>query len=191
MKLCFLFASLLLNTSLYAQDIKPCQIIGFDDVAEEAIPIAGTTASMGISDEDRESEKALLKKCIKNYSVCISEAPPKSSSWLNKKLMAPADKNHFNPVSSRLVFGVVQYFDKKSGNLVCIAAINGITNAAPWYGVSWINDGKTIKKYELRGAKFSTVMTPKSLYNSLLASQKNPAIKNRLIKSYNAPKLID
>ncbi|HBI21235.1 MAG TPA: hypothetical protein DDY37_01375, partial [Legionella sp.] len=78
-----------LSSTLYGNELKPCQIVGFDDVAEVAIPIPGTDASVGISSQVREEEKILLRNCIKKYAVCIVEAPPGGLSWLNEKLIEP------------------------------------------------------------------------------------------------------
>ena len=186
MRLCLLLLIFFINFTLYGGTRMPCQIVGFDDVAEEAIPVPGTPSSIGITNKNREEEIIVLKNCIKKYAVCIVEAPPRNRSWLDTKLIEPSDNKNFDPAETHLIFGVIQYVDKKTGNQICMAAINNVIGrAVPWYGVSWISDRQTIKQYELRGARFNTVMTPKSLYRSLLASQKNPAIKNKLIKSYN------
>ncbi len=170
-------------------NFKPCQTVGFANIEEYAIPGIDTMTmdSANLSIQGRDEKIKLLKNCINKYSVCIVETPPKNSNWLSEKLIQP-DNMNFDPVKRALLFGMIQYIDKKSDNRVCIVAMNNFVQAVPWYAVSWINDGKTIKQYELRGARLNTVMTPKSLYRSLLASQKNPAIKNRLIKTYNAPK---
>ena len=169
--------------TIYGSNSKPCQVVGFKIVAEHAIPIAGNMASAGISDYDRKKEMRLLTKCINRYSVCIVEVPPKNTSWLSKKLVQPSN-NTFDPVDSRLVFGMIQYVDKTSGASICIVAHNSNAQAVPWLGSSWIIDGKQVKEYEFWGDRFNTVMTPKSLYKALLISHEEAMRDNKVVRTF-------
>lgn len=189
MKIHILLAGIFLSSTLHGKELKPCQIIGYDSVEEYAIPGVDTMtmASANMSIQDREQKKNLLKKCINNYSVCIVETPPKNSTWLSEKLIQPINKN-FVPGESHLLFGMIQYVDKKTGDKICIVAQNGFSQTVPWYGVSWVNDGKTIKQYEIWDDLFSPAITPSNLYKALFNSQKNSGTKNDFIKSYNAQK---
>jgi hypothetical protein len=79
---------------------------------------------------------------------------------------------------------LIQYYDKKRGVSVCTVAHNGFFPAIPWFGKSWTIDGEHVTGYELYGDRFTTVMTPKSLYKVLLLSyedeMKNAAYRKKI-----------
>lgn len=162
-------SGLFLTTILHGNSLKPCQIVGFDKIVEYAIP-ESRSEDANLLDSDVYEKVKILKKCISSYETCIVEAQPKSINWLNKKLIKPIN-NKFDPLKRHLVFGLLQYFDEERNVFVCTVANNSFTLAAPWIGKSWvINDSKIMNKYELDGIRFSSVMTPESLYNALLLS---------------------
>jgi len=68
--------------------------------------------------------------------VCVIGKPPKNYKWTNEKLMMPSanDNEKFNSEYIRLVFGMLQYVDKKTGASVCIVALNEQSHVLPWYG---------------------------------------------------------
>ena len=148
----FVLLGFFINFTLYGNELRPCQTVGFDSIVEYAIPEINTMAmdSANLSLPDRDKKIRGLKNCINKYSVCIVEIPPKNSSWLNKKLIEPHN-NKFDPVSRALLFGLLQYVDKQNGKQVCIVAMNNFVQAVPWYGVSWVVDRKTIKQYAFWG----------------------------------------
>ena len=162
-------------------------MVGLPDLVEKAMPKTDTIGSTGISSRDREAEEKLLAECATKYSVCIMDAPPNNLRWLSVKLMEPADNQHFDPVKSHLVFGMIQYVDEKTGLLVCMVAKSTQAHAVPWIGSSWVTDGKTIKRYKFWDDRFNTVMTPKSLYKAILKSHEEAVRDNRCVKSYNVP----
>lgn len=180
MRFCLFLFVFLLSCTLSANSLTPCEIVGFDEVAEEAIPYPDT----GVSDQDIEKEKALLIKCIKKYAVCIVEASPKSLTWLNRQLVEPVNNKYVDPLDGDLVFGLLQYTDKKTGKKVCMVTQNTLTHAVPWMGSSWVTDGKIIKKYKFWDDLFNMSMTPKSLYNALLRSHEEAVRDDRCVKSY-------
>jgi hypothetical protein len=109
------------------------------------------------------------------------ERDTKSSNWFLKHLKEPLDRQ-FDPLERELVFGLIQYFDQKKGESVCIVAKNGFFQAVPWLGLSWvIKDNKTTE-YELWGNRFTTVMTPKSLYHALLSEYAKTRVTPYAIK---------
>ena len=165
MRLFLLLLFFLISLSLHGNKYTPCQIIGYNNVEEYAIPLIGTVAmdSANLSVLNRKKKIRLLKNCINKYSVCITEIPPHNSNWISEKLISPSNIN-FNPVKRALLFGMIQYVDKENGNKICIIAMNNFVQAVPWYGVSWINDGKIIKQYELRGARFNEWNTERRLH---------------------------
>ncbi len=176
---------LLLSSILHGQELKPCQKIDFSAVAEYAIPNLDRTTSGGISANDIKQESAFLKKCIKKYSVCIIENPPNNSKWVNKRLIAPAFDENFNSGDTDLVFGMLQYVDKKTGASVCIVAINEQSHVLPWYGSSWVINGDSIKEYEISSEHFTPRMTPQTLYRALLKTHEEAVINNKYRKPFD------
>jgi hypothetical protein len=181
----YLVLALIISATTYGGSRMPCQYIDFDELVDGGLPPSDMLArDQIIADKFRKQHIALLQQCIEKYSVCIVEMPPKVSTWFNRKLKLPVDDN-FDPTERDLAFGLVQYIDKETGNQICTIANNNFMQAVPWYGFSWVIGNGLIKKYELFDAQFKIAMTPKSLYDALLASHMRAVKYNRWIKSYN------
>jgi hypothetical protein len=173
MRAYLVLAGSILSFSLYGNALKPCEAVGYEKVAEYAIPSEDGTGTAYITIPGRNRAIKLLKECLHHFAVCIVEADLHSSDWLSEELIEPADGN-FDSSDRRLVFGLVQYVDKKSGSSICIVAGNSFARAVPWIGESWVIDNKNIiTEYELYGDRFNTSMTPSSLYKALLESHKD------------------
>lgn len=167
-----MLAGFLLNYSLYGNALKPCEAVGYEQVAEYAIPSEDGTGTAYITIPGRKRAIKLLKECLHGSAVCIIEADLQSSNWLSEQLIEPADRD-FDSVDRRLVFGLLQYVDKKSGSSICIVAGNTFAHAVPWIGESWVIKEGNINEYELYGDLFHTAMTPNSLYKALLKSHED------------------
>lgn len=181
MRLCCLYLSVILSFGVFAA--TPCEIVGFDKLLEYTVSDPKIMVGVPMTPKDLEEQKVLLKECISNFSVCIIGAPPKKMIWRYKDLVTPIDDVFYGRYKNRLAFGLIQYIDKETGVPICIAATNALNFSILWDGGSWeIKEGKPIQ-YILWYPHFSTRMTPKSLYEAMLASHKD-AVKEHKIKEF-------
>ncbi len=173
MKMCCLLVGLFLCIETYGNTQKPCEMVGYDRLIGEITRSDGTIGAPDATSERQQRLINLFKHCIHTAAVCMVELDLDSSKWLisdrwiNKQLTPPINGD-FDPVNERLIFGLLQFIDEKTGSSVCIVAKNSFARAIPWYGSSWVISDKDIKEYEIYSDKFTTVMTPNSLYNTLL-----------------------
>jgi len=184
MKFFYLFLAVIINSVTYGATRMPCQLIDFNEVIDAALPQIDSYSAQGISSNAIKNQINLLQQCVKKYAVCIAERPPATSVWLSRELKSPL-KDNFDPVKRELAFGLVQYIDKKTGDLICSISQNNNVQAVPWFGSSWVIGKGLVKKYEIWDAHFNTVMTPKSLYDAFLISHQESVKDKHWIKSYN------
>jgi len=185
MRYLYLVAILLISSAANAESRMPCQYIDFDELVDDALPYFHRLASDEmVARELRKQQIDLLKQCIEKYAVCIVEMPPKVSIWFNKELKAPIDDN-FDPVKRDLAFGLIQYTDKTTGEQICITAQSGDAQALPWLAYSWVIGNGLVKKYDICSKYFHMAMTPKNVYDALLASHQRAVTYLHWIKSYN------
>lgn len=172
MKVYLMLTGIVLSFNLYGKVLKPCEMVGYEQVAEYAIPFDGSIGRPGVTLQERERSIKLLKECIHDSAVCIVEADLRSNNWISGELIEPADRG-FDSVERHLVFGLLQYVDIKSGSSICIVAKNSFARAVPWIGESWVINGNNVNEYEIEGVQFNLVMTPSSLYKALLKSHED------------------
>lgn len=168
MKIYLTLGSLLFNCALYATALKPCEVIGYERVVEQGLPLYKT----GISPQAREEALVILKKCISEDAVCIIGDTPKTTQWLSTEFIEPQNGN-FDPMKTDLVFGMIQYADKETGLSYCIAARYDFSYLSAWNAKKWIIEGKTIQEVELYDDILFRVKTPKSLYHALLTAKES------------------
>jgi hypothetical protein len=183
MRYLYLVLALLISSTIFGASRMPCQYIDFDELTNGALPPVDML-DRDVTIKFRNQEIRLLQQCVEQYSVCIVEMPPKVSTWFSNNLKPPVD-NNFNPWKSVLAFGLLQYTDEKTGEKICMAAHNLLSQAVPWYGSSWVIGNGLVKKYEIWDAPFTLAITPRKLYDALLMAHQESVKDNHWIKSYN------
>ncbi|MBL7481323.1 hypothetical protein [Legionella bononiensis] len=180
MRIYCLLIGLFFSIELYGDTPKPCEAVGFDKLIKY-ITVSDGHMLFATADGERNMIK-LFKKCIHTAAVCIVQVDMKSNNWkrrknwINEQLIPPVDED-FDPVKGELVFGLLQYVDKKNNESVCIVAKNSFAHAIPWYGRSWVVTEQDIKDYEIYGSQFHIAMTPNSLYKALLQAHQEAVIQ--------------
>lgn len=182
-----LFLGLFLCITFKVFALMPCEIIGYDRIANNITPI-----NEKIITKDRSiKQKIILKRCINNYSVCLVENFPKNRIWVNKQFAIPNNNIPFNEkdklphlYQDELRFALLQYVDPKTKSLVCIAIRNSFCRADPWYGASWVIDGQSATQYEIRyyGDSFSS---PKKLFKVMLNTHKENVAHHESMGVFN------
>lgn len=184
MRFCYFLLLFFINYSLFAKNLNPCQMIDFDIVLDDTVPRETNINFAGISIEGRNEEVALLKKCLKGYSVCIVETKMGSKNWFRKQLIVPDDEG-FDPDERTLIFGLVQYFDEKTNSSVCILGANSFAHAIPWVVESWVIHEGGIRRYEIWDTRYNLGMTPSELYQAFLDSHKEAVERGAVATAKN------
>ena len=181
MRIYYVLIGLMLSIELYGETLKPCEMIGANKIIK-SIAMSNGKIRIPLPTAKREQNLVkVLKKCIHTAAVCFAEVDIKDSrwtgskSWINDKLIAPNDGD-FDPIERKLIFGLLQYVDKTSEEGLCIVAGNGFSQVTPWYGNSWVVTDEGIKQYEIYSSQFTTVMTPNSLYKTMLETHRKAVI---------------
>lgn len=191
MKAIVLLGAFFLSMSVHSKGLMSCESVDFKTILDSTVPLKSNLHFSLISLEDRKEEIVLLKKCLRDYALCMVEAKRDSKHWFSRVLAKPRNTS-FNPEKQTLMFTVMQFIDKKTKQPICIVARNSFDRISPWVAKAWVIDGDINKEYLISDPAFYHTITPEILYESLLRAYEQAKIdaleedrwfeKNRLLK---------
>ena len=167
MKLVMFLGVFCLSVAVHSNGLMSCESVDFKTILDSTVPLKSNLHFSLISAEDRKEEIVLLKKCLKDYGLCMVEAKRGSKHWFSRLLTKPSNTS-FNPETQTLMFAVMQFIDKKTKQPICIAARNNFDRISPWVAKAWVIDGGINKEYLISDPAFYHPITPEILYQSLL-----------------------
>lgn len=175
MKVILFLGVFFLSVSVQSKELMSCESVDFKTILNSTVPLKSNLHFSLISVEGREEEIVLLKKCLKDYGLCMVEAKRGSKHWFSRLLTKPRNAS-FNPEKQTLMFAVMQFIDKKTKQPVCIAARNSFDRISPWVAKAWVIDGDVNKEYLISDPAFYHTITPEILYQSLLTAYEQARI---------------